>query len=305
VSVQAVAADADATLFGSLDRLHKDSRGLDIAQMLVGSGGTLGIITAAVIALSPLPKHEETWWLALDDAADASQVFTTLYANRPNELSAFEFVSAEALSRTLALDGAPRNPFGDNVPNGAVLVEWSSQHRVPLENIEEAIARLASDRLIGDGVRTDAVSAWGIRHRVSESLRHYGVVLGHDISVPLNALMATRDAAIRAVREIAPHAVVCDFGHIGDGGLHLNVLLPADDPQLSTLRLTIRSAIDEVVARFGGSYSAEHGLGPLNAQRWKSQTPRIEQEIIRSIKQVVDPNHLLGHPLHPYNQLVL
>ncbi len=303
MSVQAVAADSQASIIGGLSRLRKDSRGLDTSQLLIGSGGTLGIITSAVLSLSVLSTFIQTWWLAVDDPAVISALFSFLHRQRPGVLSAFEFVSDEALSRTLALDGAPRNPFGDEMPRGVALVEWSGTRIEELSGIEDDVARAASEGLLVEGVRTDSASAWGIRHRVSESLRHYGIVLGHDISVPLNRLMVARAEAIEAVRKIAPHAVVCDFGHVGDGGLHLNLLLSADDTNLDELRVSLRAAIDAVVARHGGSYSAEHGLGPLNAERWKISTPTIEQQLIRAFKFVVDPRNIMGHPNHPYNRL--
>ena len=131
-----------------------------------------------------------------------------------------------------------------------------------------------------------------------------GVVLGHDISAPLRALMPLRGGAIDAIAEVAPDTVVCDFGHAADGGLHLNVLVPKElGPPSTAMAARIRDAIDEVVDRFGGSYSAEHGLGPLNAARWLADTPPIEQRMIAALKDIVDPKRILGHPGHPYNLL--
>jgi FAD/FMN-containing dehydrogenase len=111
-----------------------------------------------------------------------------------------------------------------------------------------------------------------------------------------------RGEAIAAVAAVAPDVVVCDFGHAGDGGLHLNVLVPTELGSPSAdLSATIRSAVDAVVARHGGSYSAEHGLGPINATRWIADTPPFEQRMIAALKDVVDPTRILGHPGHPYN----
>ncbi len=303
VSVQAVGADADASIIGDLDRVQKDSRGLDVAQLLIGSGGTLGVIVGAVIALSPMPTRVETWWLALDDPLRASELYSVLRSRRPTLLSAFEFVSANALSRTMSLDGAPGNPFGSVVPEGAVLAEWSSVTASDLDGLEDDIAEVAGLGLIADGVLSDPAAAWGIRHRVSESLRHYGLVLGHDVSVPLDQVMYARRDMIAAVGEVSPTSVVCDFGHVGDGGLHLNLLVSADEPSLADLRVQVRMCIDEIVKSRGGSYSAEHGLGPLNAQRWAAETPPMEQDLVRALKAVVDPRGILGHPEHPYNRL--
>ncbi len=103
---------------------------------------------------------------------------------------------------------------------------------------------------------------------------------------------------------LAPHAVMCDFGHAGDGGLHLNVLFPIESgPPSGEQRAAIRRAIDDLVIAAGGSYSAEHGLGPLNAERWLATTPPLEQQLVAALKNVVDPHRILGHPGHPYNRL--
>jgi FAD/FMN-containing dehydrogenase len=305
LSAEAVTADAETSMLGSLHRLRKDSRGFDPTQLLVGSGGTLGIVTAAVILLSPIPKVVSTWWLAIDDVQRTTELFDFLNKHRPGTISAFEFVSKNALSRTLDHEGSPTNPFGATIPEGAALVEWSASTERELSNIESDIAAAADSCLLSDGRLTDGASAWGIRHRVSESLRTYGLVLGHDISTPRDRLMIARRDCIEAIECIAPNAIVCDFGHVGDGGLHLNLLMSSETPDtnLNELRSAIRAAIDGVVARHGGSYSAEHGLGPLNAERWLASTPPIEQAVIRSLKHTVDPRAILGHPGHPYNRL--
>jgi FAD/FMN-containing dehydrogenase len=96
---------------------------------------------------------------------------------------------------------------------------------------------------------------------------------------------------------------VCDFGHVGDGGLHLNLVLPPGTDASDTLRIEVRGIVDDIVARHGGSYSAEHGLGPVNADRWLATTPPLERRLVAAIKAVVDPHRILGHPDHPYNRL--
>lgn len=301
LGVEVVAADESASVYGRLTAVRKDSRGLDAVQLAVGSGGTLGVITRAVVGLVPLPRSIETWWLAADDPAKSIDLLALLEARRPGAISAFEFVARSAMERTLAAEGAPANPFGGAVPEASILAEWSLPANDPsaAEDVEAAFA----NGLLTDGRLVDPSSAWALRHGVSDALRTYGVVVGHDISAPLDAVIAMRAEAIDAIGAIAPEAVVCDFGHVGDGGLHLNVLFPSEAGPPSAERSgSIRRAVDDVVAHHGGSYSAEHGLGPLNAERWLADTPPIEQRIIASLKSVVDPKRLLGHPGHPYNR---
>jgi FAD/FMN-containing dehydrogenase len=303
LGVQTVAADAGASVLGELRALRKDSRGLDPVHVSVGSGGTLGVITGAVVGLVARPRSMQTWWLAVDDAPRMSELLTFLERRQPGALSAFEVVSCSALERTLATDGAPPNPFGTTVPEVAVLAEWSLDG-ADVSGVEEDVDAAFAAGLITDGRLVDPATAWALRHRVSESLRTYGVVLGHDVSVPRSSLMDVRRRATDAVAAIVPDAVMCDFGHAGDGGLHLNVLIPtAAGPPSAQLQAAIRRSIDDLVAAAGGSYSAEHGLGPLNAERWLATTPPIEQRLVRALKDVVDPHRILGHPAHPYNLL--
>ncbi len=299
LAVEAVAADADASVIGGSAALRKDSRGVDPAQYLVGSGGALAIISRAVVSLTPLPARTEVWWLVFDDAVDVPVAHAALAAARPGVLSAFEFVSGAALERTLGVEGAPPNPFGGFVPAAAALAEWQATSDGALEGIEDDVSRLFDRGLIRDGLRTDA-AAWALRHRISDSLRAYGTVLGHDISTPAAAVMPARADAIAAIAELCPAVTVCDFGHVGDGGLHLNVVVP-DGVEVD--RAAVRARVDAVVERYGGSYSAEHGLGPLNADRWLATTPAAERRAIAGVKAALDPRGILGHPGHPYNLL--
>jgi FAD/FMN-containing dehydrogenase len=303
LATEIVAADDDASVFGSRSALRKDSRGLDAAHLAVGSGGTLGVITAAVIDLVALPRSTQTWWLAVDDPARVVELLAGFERRRPGAISAFEFVSGAALERTLSGAGAPPNPFGDGIPNAAVLAEWSL-NTDDLTGVENDVDAAFSAGLLVDGRLVDPATAWGLRHRVSESLRVLGAVLGHDVSVPRSALMDVRRRAIDAVARLAPASVMCDFGHAGDGGLHLNVLFPSESgPPSGEQRAAIRRTIDDLVITAGGSYSAEHGLGPLNAERWLATTPPIEQRLVAALKDTVDPHRILGHPAHPYNRL--
>ena len=303
LAVEVVAADDEASVFGSRVALRKDSRGLDATQLAVGSGGTLGVITSAVVDLVALPRSSQTWWLAVDDTSRVIELFATLDHRHPGAISAFELVSRAALERTLGAAGAPPNPFGEGIPNAAVLAEWSLDDD-DVTGIEDDVDAAFTAGLLTDGRLVDPASAWGLRHRVSESLRSLGVVLGHDVSVPRSSLMGVRQRAIEAVAALAPDAVMCDFGHAGDGGLHLNVLFPTESgPPTDEQRRAIRRAIDDLVDDAGGSYSAEHGLGPLNAERWLATTPPIERRLVAALKDTVDPHHILGHPGHPYNRL--
>lgn len=302
LAVEVVAADPGASVYGRVDGVRKDSRGVDPAQFVVGAGGTLGVVTRATVALSPLPDARETWWLALAEPAAAVALLRFLSARRPVALSAFEFVSPAALACTLAHPGAPPDPFARTSPAGAVLAEWSGR-AADVAGLGDDLAAAAEAGLLADAVVVPPTTGWALRHLVPEALRRAGTVVGHDVSAPLGAVFDVRSEVLAAVGELAPHGELCEFGHVGDGGLHLSVLFrdrPPGDEQVARLRI----AIDDIVARHGGSYSAEHGLGPVNAERWLATTPAVEQSLVRALKSVVDPHGLLGHPDHPYNRLL-
>lgn len=303
LGVEVVAADADASVFGRLAAVRKDSRGIDPVQLAVGSGGTLGVVSRVTVALAPLPAAVDTWWLALPDPGRAVELLRLLDARRPGTLSAFELVSRAALVHTLAAPGAPPDPFAGRRPAAAALVEWSGAPAA-LAGVEDDVAAAAAAGTIDDGRQVPAGAAWQLRHRVTESLRRAGTVLGHDVSAPLGALMAVRDEVAAALPDTAPGAELCEFGHVGDGGLHLNVLFPDALGVPTPDRVAaVRRIVDAAVARHDGSYSAEHGLGPVNADRWLADTPAVEQAAVAALKSVVDPAGVLGHPGHPYNRL--
>ena len=301
LGVEAVAADADATVFGGLRTLRKDSRGVDAAQLLVGAGGTLGIVTRVALALAPLPESSRTWWLALDDPARGGDLLELCRAGG-ELLSAFEFVAGTVLERILRGPGAPANPFGDSIPSAVVLAEWSGREAELDAAAETAITGAFDTGLLSDARSVPPTAGWGLRHAINERLRTHGAILGHDVSCRPADLMVMRAACIEVVARIAPDAVVCDFGHAGDGGLHVQVLFEGDAPS-AALAADVRRAVYDVVAGFGGSYSAEHGLGPVNAGRWLQETGAIEQAAVRACKGAVDPHGVLGHPGHPYNRL--
>ncbi|MGB0113410.1 MAG: FAD-binding oxidoreductase [Ilumatobacteraceae bacterium] len=300
-SMEVVLADRDASLLGRpLHGLAKDSRGTELASVAVGAGGTLGIVTRLVMDLEPMPAATATWWLGLRAGADPSRVFELLDRLRPATISAFELVSANAIACAAdVLDvAAPIDRDHDHL-----LVEWSVPE-APLDGLEDNVAAAFEAGDIVDGVLAPSADAWRVRHAVSESLRQRGVVIGHDVSVPRSRLDELRRRVETVVASVLPAGELFTFGHVGDGGLHLNVVVPRDaEPSERVAIGRLRGEIYDLVAELGGSYSAEHGLGPLNRERWERSASDIERALLRAIKDVVDDRRILGHPAHPYNRV--
>ncbi len=300
VNVSSVAATATADEFGYRPALGKDSRGLDFAQMMVGSGGALGVVTQVTVRLTPLPTQRATWWI-LPMSEHLVIDLLLLLQHAGDGLSAFELVSANAM---MAAGHAPeqvRLPFPlDAITDDAALIEWVGPGS---EHVAEVLQKAAERGLLRDAVEMPPDAAWAVRHAITDGLRTMGTVLGHDVAVSRRLLGGIRNEARVKVADIAPRAKLCEFGHAGDGGLHLSVLFPHDvDPPSGAERAAIRSALDDLVASVG-TYSAEHGLGPLNAKRWLATTSPLEQAMVKALKDTLDPQGILGHPQHPYNLL--
>ena len=299
LDVQAVAATSDADVFGHGTALRKDSRGIDIGQLIVGSGGALCIVTQVTVSLTPLPTQRATWWILPTENREIDLLH--FFERAGDGLSAFELISANAMAAAGHAPERVRLPFPlDAITDAAALIEWIGPGS---EHVAELFQQAAERGLVRDAVEMPADSAWAVRHAITDGLRTMGTVLGHDVAVPRRRIPEVRNAARATVAEVAPRARLCEFGHVGDGGLHLSVLFPHDvDPPTDAERSEIRRAVDDLVAA-DGTYSAEHGLGPLNAQRWLATTSPMERAVVKTLKQALDPLGILGHPRHPYNLL--
>ncbi len=299
LDVQSVAATSDADVFGHGTAVRKDSRGIDIGQLMVGSGGALGIVTQVTVSLTPLPTQRATWWILPTARREIDLLH--FFERASDGLSAFELVSTNAMAAAGHTPAQVRLPFPlDAITDTAALLEWIGPGS---ERVADLFEQAAERGLVRDAVEMPADDAWAVRQAITDGLRTMGTVLGHDVAVPRRRIPEVRDQARAAVAELAPRARLCEFGHVGDGGLHLSVLFPHDvEPPTIAERSAVRCALDDLVAA-DGTYSAEHGLGPLNAQRWLATTSPMEQAVVEALKETLDPHGILGHPRHPYNLL--
>ena len=303
LDLQMVTADDATSVLGGDRAVRKDSRGVDFTQMCIGAGGTLGVVTRVTISLTPIPTERATWWIMLEPGREIDLLACLEQADVG--LSAFELVSANALLGPAQSPSAARLPFPELANGGAAALIEVEGPKATSHRLADIFAQAAQDGLLSDAVEMPFEKAWQIRHAVPDGLRCMGLVLGHDVAVPRRRIPAVRAAAAGLVAAIAPRATLCDFGHVGDGGLHLNVLFPrAGAPPTADERAELRAAMDALVAP-DGTFSAEHGLGPLNAATWLASSTPIERAVITALKQVVDPHGILGHPGHPYNRLRL
>ena len=295
---------ADGTVLDLMTALRKNNTGLDAKQLFVGTSGVFGVVTRAALRVVPRPAQGSTALVGLADGAAVMHLLSHLERHVGEALSAFEVMSDEALAPVFRYQPRLRNPFGASLPAYTVLVELSTAlgaDRLSLDELLEATLGAVVEGEAGEDV-TDVfpgkpAELWEIRHHVSESLRHEGEVLGLDISVPRSAMPSFVEAARDLIAPDYPFIRVCDFGHWGDGGVHLNLVWKKEEAPRSSAE--VKAALqplvyDLAVTRFRGSYSAEHGIGPHNQAFYDRYTPAAIREICRLLKAGLDPKGLLG-----------
>jgi FAD/FMN-containing dehydrogenase len=296
---------ADGTVLDLMAALRKNNTGLDAKQLFVGTSGVFGVVTRAVLRVVPRPAQRAT---ALVGAATGEAVLALLgHLERGlgDVLSAFEVMSADALAPVFRYQPRLRNPFA-TLPPYTVLVELSTTLGADTLGLEELLETSLGTLLEGEGQAAEAITdvfpgkpadLWDIRHHVSESHRHEGEVLGFDISVPRSSMAAFVDAARALVAAAHPFVRVCDFGHWGDGGVHLNLVWRSEDaprPAAALKALLQPEVYRLAVERFRGSFSAEHGVGPHNQAFYDRYTPELVRDICRALKARLDPQGRLG-----------
>ena len=294
---------ADGTVLDLMAPLRKNNTGLDAKQLFVGTSGVFGIVTRAVLRVVPRPAQRATAFVGASDGATVLALLTRLEKGLGDVLTAFEVISAAALGPVFRYQPRLRNPFGATLPPYTVLVELATTlppERLALDDLLESSLgeSLEDEALAGitDIFPGKPADLWEVRHHVSESLRHEGEVLAFDISVPRAQVAAFVEAARELVARY-PFIRPCDYGHWGDGGVHLNLIWKKEDAPRPTAELKAELqplVYDLAVKRFHGSYSAEHGIGPHNQAFYDRYTPERVREVCRELKALLDPASLLG-----------
>jgi FAD/FMN-containing dehydrogenase len=282
--------------------LRKDNTGFDLMQLFVGTSGAAGVITRVTVEVAARPRQTATALLVPASDEAVARLITAAELELGDFLAAFEGISGTAL-RT-ACDHVPslRNPFGsDAVPDFALLIELASctslEQGVDLEALlmrflEERLGRDISNAVLGKGEEL-----WRVRHALSDSARSLGKVIGFDVSLRRSDVMRFRRAAADLVASRYPQLIVVDFGHIGDGGLHFNLVWPHQHLNSYDAEVVGRvrdDLYDLVVKTFHGSYSAEHGIGPHNLTYYLRFTPPAVLRLSGRLQRLLDPKRLRG-----------
>jgi FAD/FMN-containing dehydrogenase len=285
----------DGRIWNGLRRLRKDNTGYDLKNLFIGAEGTLGVITAAVLKLYPKPRAHETAFIAVTSPQAAVDLLSLAKEMSGNRVVAFELLPRIAMDFTVKHMGVS-NPLAEFSPWYAL-----SELADPIQGSFEAILEEAMAR----GLVTDATVAqsegqrqalWAIRELMPESQKFEGGSIKHDVSVPVSRIPQFIIEATRAVENFMPQARVMSFGHMGDGNLHFNVSQPPgmDKKKYLDLWNEMNAVVFDVVLKFDGSISAEHGIGRLKKHHMAEIKSPVELQMMCDLKKLLDPANIMN-----------
>lgn len=291
---------ADGRVMNLLRKLKKDNTGYDLRHLFVGAEGTLGIITAAVVKLFPQPRAIETAFIGLPSPEAAVKLLNLAQARIGGTVTGFELMIREVIEFALKHGHNVRDPLGSVQP-WYVLMEVSSQQETGLrDNFEEFLAAAIEQGLVTDATIAASIdqakSFWHMRHTLTEVQKPEGGSIKHDVSVPVAAVPQFIAEASEAVVKLIPGSRPVPFGHVGDGNMHFNVSQPvgADKDAFLARWKDVNAVVDKIVLKFGGSFSAEHGIGKLKRETLAKVKDPVALALMRDLKQMFDPNGILN-----------
>ncbi len=291
---------ADGRVLRNLNKLKKDNTGYDLTNLFIGAEGTLGIITAAVLRLVPRPHSIETAFVGAPSPQAALELLGIAEKHISGGVTSFELMARDGVDAVVKHDSASRNPFATPYP-WYVLIETSSQARTGLRDVLEEILSeghekgLVLDATIADSLE-QAKAFWRIRELFGEVQRYIGGSIKHDVSVPVAAVPAFIEEANAAVTKLIPGARPLPFGHLGDGNIHYNVTQPesADKKEFLARWDDVNKLVFAVVTKWGGSISAEHGIGVMKRDILPDYKDPVALDLMRKLKHMLDPNGILS-----------
>jgi FAD/FMN-containing dehydrogenase len=291
---------ADGRVLNNLNKLKKDNTGYDLKNLFIGAEGTLGIITAAVLRLVPRPRSVETAFAGVPSPEEALALLNIAIERTGGEVTSFEIMTRAGIELVLQFGASVRDPLATPHP-WYVLIELSSQQRDGLrEAMEQILAHGFEHELVLDAAIADSLEQgkafWRLRELFSEVQRHAGGSIKEDISVPVAAVPAFIREANDAVAKLIPGARPLPFGHLGDGNIHYNVSQPIDADKAEFLKRwgEVNEVVFAVVKRYGGSVSAEHGVGVLKRDLLPSVKDPVALDLMRGLKRLLDPKGILN-----------
>jgi len=291
---------ADGRVLSGLSKLRKDNTGYDLTRLMIGSEGTLGVITAATLKLFPRPRARVTAFVGLADPGRALELLNFCKSRMGGALQAFELLPRIGVELVLKHDDVARDPFPDVFPWYA-LVECAAMEEDGFRDaVIDMLGRATAKLLIGGAAVADslahAADFWRLRELLSEAQKREGGSIKHDVSVAPKDVPAFIEEASRLVTARVPGARPVAFGHMGDGNIHFNISQPVGADRAAFLALwdEVGEIVHGVVEKFGGSISAEHGIGQLKRDLLRRVKDPTALEAMRAIKAALDPKGILN-----------
>jgi len=291
---------ADGRVLNNLNKLKKDNTGYDLKNLFIGAEGTLGIITAAVLRLVPRPRAIETAFLGVDSPQAALEVLGLAQDRTAGNVTSFELMSRDGIESVLRYGANCRDPLPDNHP-WYVLIELSSQAESGLRQVlEDLLAEGYARDLVANATVAESIEQakafWRMREMFGEVQRHLGGSIKHDVSVPVASVPGFIAEANEAVTRLIPGARPMPFGHLGDGNIHYNVNQPesADKAEFLSRWDEVNAVVFGIVAKHGGSISAEHGVGIMKRDLLPRVKDPVALDLMRTLKRTLDPKGILN-----------
>ncbi|MBS7776460.1 FAD-binding oxidoreductase [Acidovorax sp. CCYZU-2555] len=291
-------------IWDGLKGLRKDNTGYDLRDLLIGSEGTLGVITAATLKLFPQPAARLTAWAAVPSMEAAVRLLGLAHQQLGAGLTGFEVMGKFALSLVVRHMPQLRVPFADlaEAPYCVLLENSDSESEAHARGRFEALLEMAfEDGCVLDAVVAESIAQakglWHVRESIPLAQAEEGLNIKHDISIAASRIPAFVEYADALLQAEIPGVRLVNFGHLGDGNLHYNVQAPAEGDPKAFLRDQedlVNHLVYEAVAKFGGSFSAEHGVGALKVDKLQKYQSPVALGMMRAIKQALDPKGIMN-----------
>jgi FAD/FMN-containing dehydrogenase len=300
LGLEVVTAQGD--VWSGLSGLRKDNTGYDLRHLFIGSEGTLGIITAATMKLFPKPAAQRTAWAAVPSVQAALDLLGLAQQQLGAGLTGFEMMSQAALGLVARHFPALKVPFWQEAPYCVLLELSDTESESHAEQRLEQVLGIALDKNVASEVviaqsLSQSRELWQVRESISSAQAAEGLNIKHDISLPVSAIPAFVKQTDTALANALPGLRIVNFGHLGDGNLHYNIQCPegADAAHfLKTNEPQVNDMVYDAVMSFGGSVSAEHGIGRLKVESLPHYKDPVALQLMRNIKQALDPQKLMN-----------
>lgn len=302
IGLTVVLADASGTVLDLASQSRKNNVGPDWKQLFIGTSGAFGIVTECVLNLERRPRQTCTAYLVAQSGEAVQRLLALLEERAGLYLSAFEGMSGKAIRAALAHVPSLRNPFpAGAIPAFAILIELSrTWHARPGEQsldafMETLLAEIWSEpeSPLADAFLGPDNEMWALRHALSDGVRHAGRVVAFDLGFRRGVVLPFRERVQAEIGGKFPGVCIADFGHVGDGGVHLNLVVDHNVPEAADFERRLRDLVYGIaVDDFGGSFSAEHGIGPKNQYFYDRTTQHRTRQLAAGMKQLTSPGNL-------------